>query len=171
MKRGDSTLRCPGPAKVCFHACLANDWTMSVSVGIITAQMFQDAHLTDIGAQGKQSTPSGAADAEMCQNAWATPRVSKQRSAGVYDPYDSAQQGEWVPHCGRRSVRAEKRMANCAATSTVARLEDAHTPVRFHDTSHTASCHGALSEGDFDCSSSQNTLAPGGTGPCEVARG
>ncbi|MGB5534844.1 MAG: c-type cytochrome, partial [Thiogranum sp.] len=41
-------------------------------------------------------------------------------------------QGEWVCHSGRRSVRAEKRMANCAATSTVARLEDAHTPVRFH---------------------------------------
>jgi len=36
-------------AKVFFHAWQANDWTMSVSVGIITAQMLQDAHLTDIG--------------------------------------------------------------------------------------------------------------------------
>jgi len=42
---------------------------MSVSVGIITAQVLQDAHLTDIGAQGKQSTPSGAADPEISQNA------------------------------------------------------------------------------------------------------
>jgi len=33
---------------------------MSVSVGIITARMLQDAHLTDIGAQEKQSTPSDA---------------------------------------------------------------------------------------------------------------
>ena len=128
---------------------------MSVSVGIITAQMLQDAHLTDIGVQGKQSTPSGAVDVEFCLNDLSTPRVSKQRSAGVYDPYDSAQQGEWVPHSGRRSVRAEKRRANCAATSTVARLEDAHKPVRFHDTSHTASCHGVPSEGDFDCTSSK----------------
>jgi len=165
-----TTNQCPGPAKVCFHACLANDWTMSVSVGIITAQMLQDAHLTDIGAQGKQSTPSGAVDVEICLNALSTPRGSKQQSAGASDPNHSAHQGEWVRHSGRRSVRAEKRMANCAATSTVARLEDAHTPVRFHDTSHTASCHGVPSEGDFDCTSSQNTLAPGGTGPCEVAR-
>jgi hypothetical protein len=105
---------------------------MSVSVGIITAQMLQDAHLTDIGAQGKQSTPSGAVDVEICLNALSTPRGSKQQSAGASDPYDSAHQGEWVRHSGRRSVRAEKRMANCAATSTVARLEDAHTPVRLH---------------------------------------
>jgi hypothetical protein len=92
---------------------------MPVSVGIITAQMLQDAaHLTDIGAQRKQSTPTDAADDEICLNAFFTPRVSKQRSEGVSDPYDSAQQGEWVRHSGRRSVRAEKRMANCAATST-----------------------------------------------------
>jgi len=78
--------RCPGPAKVCAHACLANDWTMSVSVGIITAQMLQDAHLTDIGAQGKQSTPSGAVDVEICLNALSTPRGSKQQSAGASDP-------------------------------------------------------------------------------------
>jgi len=38
---------------------------MSVSVGIIIAQMLQDAHLTDIRAQRKQSTPTDAADAEM----------------------------------------------------------------------------------------------------------
>ena len=42
---------------------------MPVSVGIFTAQMLQDAHLTDIGAQRKQSTPTGAADAEICRNA------------------------------------------------------------------------------------------------------
>jgi hypothetical protein len=37
---------------------------MPVLVGIFTAQMLQDAHLTDIGAQRKQSTPTDAADAE-----------------------------------------------------------------------------------------------------------
>jgi len=89
---------------------------MSVSVGIITAQMLQDAHLTDIGAQGKQSTPSGAADDEICLNALSTPRVSKQQSAGASDPYDSAHQGERVRRSGRRSVRAAMRMAHCAAT-------------------------------------------------------
>ena len=115
---------CAGPAKVCFQACLANDWTMSVSVGIITAQMLQDAHLTDIGAQGKQSTPSAAADAEMCQNAWATPRVSKQRSAGVYDSYDSAHQGEWVPPtvAGDRCVwRGAERAARPSSARFVSR--------------------------------------------------
>jgi len=58
---------------------------MSVSVGIITAQMLQDAHLTDIGAQRTQSTPTGAADAENCRNTLDTPRVSNQRSAGASD--------------------------------------------------------------------------------------
>ena len=133
---------CLGPAKVCFQACLANDWTMSVSVGIITAQMLQDAHLTDIGAQGKQSTPSAAADAEMCQNAWTTPRVSKQRSAGVYDPYDSAHQGECVPHSGRRSVRVERRRARCAAIERAVRIEAVHAQATHHDRRpHEASCH------------------------------
>ena len=31
--------RCPGPAKVCFHACPENDWTMPVSVAIFAAQI------------------------------------------------------------------------------------------------------------------------------------
>mgnify|MGYP001820823129 FL=1 len=48
---------CGGPAKVCAHACRAIDWTMPVVVGIFTAQILQDAHLTDIGAQRKHSTP------------------------------------------------------------------------------------------------------------------
>jgi hypothetical protein len=63
--------------------------------------MLQDAHLTDIGAQGKQSTPSGAVDAEICLNALSTPRVSTQRLAGVSALYDSAHQGEWECHSGR----------------------------------------------------------------------
>ena len=37
---------------------------MPVLVGIFTAQILHDAHLTDIGAQRIQSTPTGAADAE-----------------------------------------------------------------------------------------------------------
>jgi hypothetical protein len=88
---------------------------MSVSVGIITAQMLQDAFLTDIGAQGKQSTPTGIADAEICRNALTRLRVSKQRSAGASDRNDSAHQGEWERHSGPRPGRAEMRMAQCAA--------------------------------------------------------
>jgi 6-pyruvoyl-tetrahydropterin synthase len=37
---------------------------MPVLVGIFAAQILQDVHLTDIGAQRKQSTPTDAADAE-----------------------------------------------------------------------------------------------------------
>ena len=84
---------------------------MSVSVGIFTAQMLQDSHLRGIGAQGKQSTPSGAVDAESCLNALFTPRVSKQRSAGASGSDDGAHQGECERHSGRRPVRAEMRMA------------------------------------------------------------
>jgi len=164
------TARCPGPAKVCVHACLANDWTMSVSVGVITAQMLQDARLTDIGAQGKQSTPSGAVDVEICLNALSTPRGSKQQSAGVYDPYDSAHQGEWERHSGRQPVRAGMRMAHYATISHAARSEDVHTLATNCDRSHAASCHGMKSEGDSDCTSLKKTLGPGGTRPCEVAR-
>jgi len=89
----------------------AIDWTMPMLVGIFTAQMLQDACLTDIGAQRKQSTPTGAADAQIYRNAWATPHVSKQRSAGASDPNDSSHQGECERRSGRRRVRAEMRMA------------------------------------------------------------
>jgi len=85
--------------------------TMPVSVGIFTAQMLQNAHLTDIGAQRKQSTLTGAADAEIGRNAWDTPHVSKQRSAGAPDSDDGAHQGECECHSGRRPVHAEMRMA------------------------------------------------------------
>ena len=71
-------------------------------VGIFTAQMLQDAHLTDIGAQRKQSTPTDAADAEIGQNALATLRVSNQQSAGASDRNDSAHQGEWERRSGPR---------------------------------------------------------------------
>jgi len=37
------------------------DSTMSLSVGIFTAQVLQEAHLMGIGAQRNQSTPIGAA--------------------------------------------------------------------------------------------------------------
>jgi len=83
---------------------------MSVSVGIITAQMLQDAHLAEIAAQGKRSTPSVAVDADICLNALSTPRVSNQRSAGASGPYDSAHQGEWARHSGRRPVLTAMRM-------------------------------------------------------------
>ena len=106
---------------------------MSVSVGIFTAQMLQDAHLTDIGVQGKQSTPSGAVDAEICLNALSTPRVSTQRLAGVSALYDSAHQGEWECHSGWRPVRAEMRRAHCAAIVRAVRIEDARMPATHHD--------------------------------------
>lgn len=40
--------------------------------GIFTAQMLQDARLTNIGPQRRQLTPTGGADAEIGRNAWAT---------------------------------------------------------------------------------------------------
>jgi hypothetical protein len=54
---------------------------------------------------------TGAADAEICRNAWDTPHVSKQRSAGASDSNDGAHQGECEHHSGRQPVRAEMRMA------------------------------------------------------------
>ncbi len=138
---GSHQSRCPGPAKVCSHACTAIDWTMPELVGIFTAQTLQDDHFTDIGAQRKQSTPTGAADAEIYRSAWATPPVSMQRSAGTSDPNDSAHQGEYERHSGRRPARAEMRMVHCAPISRAARIEVAHTPATNHDRPHEASCH------------------------------
>jgi len=134
-------MRCPGPAKVCSYACTTIDWTMPVLVGIFTAQTLQDAHLADIGAQRNQSMPAGAADAKIGRNAWVTPRVSDQRSAGAPDADDSAHQGESERHSGRRPVRAAKRRAHCAAISRAVSSEDAHTPAINHARSHEASCH------------------------------
>ena len=110
-------------------------------VGIFTAQMLQDAHLTDIGAQRKQSTPADAADAEIGQNALATPRVSNQQSAGAADHYDSVLEGEWGRHSGRRPVHAAMRMAHCAAISRAVLIEDAHTRAANHGRPHEASGH------------------------------
>jgi hypothetical protein len=123
---------------------------MPVLVGIFTAQMLQDAHRTDIGAQRKQSTPTGAAGPEIGRNALVTLRVSNLRSAGAYDPNDSAHQGEWEHHSGWRLVRAEMRMAQCGAISRAVRIEDAHLPATNHDRPHEASCHRAQSEADVD---------------------
>ena len=109
------------------------------------------------------------ADAEISQNARATPRVSTQRSAGASDPDDSAHQSEWERHSGWRPVLAAMRMAPCAASSRAVRIGDAQTPETSHDKPHEASCHGATNEVDSDCSSSKKTLAPGGTPRCEVA--
>ena len=103
--------------------------------------MLQDAHLTDIGAQRKQSTPTDAADAEIGRNALATPRVSNQQSAGASDRNDSAHQGEWERHSGLRPGRAEMRMARYAAIARAVRSEDAHTPATHHDRPHEAFCH------------------------------
>jgi hypothetical protein len=53
-------------------------------------QLLQDAQLTDIGAQRKQSTLTDAADAEIGQNALTMRRVSNQQSAGASDRNGSA---------------------------------------------------------------------------------
>ena len=103
--------------------------------------MLQNAHLTDIGAQRKQSTPTDAADAEIGQNALATLRVSNQQSAGASDRNDSAHQGEWERHSGPRPWRAEMRMAQCAAIARAVRIEDAHTLAANYGRPHEASGH------------------------------
>jgi len=123
------------------ESCTATDWKMPVLVGIFTAQMLQDAHLTDIRAQREQSTPTDAADAETGQNALATPRVSNQQSAGASDRNDSAHQGEWVHHSGPRPGRAEMRMAQCAAIARAVRIEDAHTLAANYGRPHEVSGH------------------------------
>jgi hypothetical protein len=87
--------------------------------------MLQDAHLTDIGAQRKQSTPTDAADAERGQNALTMLLVSNQQSAGASDHNDSAHQGEWGCRSGPRPVRAEMRRMHCAAIVLAVRIEDA----------------------------------------------
>ncbi len=120
---------------------MAIDWTMPVLVGIFTAQMLQDGRLADIEAQRKQSTPTAAADFEICRNALATPRISNQRSVDASDPDDSAHRGEWVRRGYRLPVREEMRMAHCVAISLAARIEDADTPAINHDRPHEASCH------------------------------
>ena len=90
------------------------------------------------------------------------PRASIQRSAGASSLDDSAHRGEWGRHSGRRPVRAEMRMAHCAAISSAVRIEDAHTPARNHDRSHKAFCQGATSEGDSDCTISRKVPAHSG---------
>ena len=82
---------------------------MPVLVGIFTAQMLQDAQLTDIGAQRKQSMQTSVADAEIGRNASAMSRISNQRSAGASGANDSAHQGEWGRPSARRSVCSEMR--------------------------------------------------------------
>ena len=114
-------------------------------------QMLQDGHLADIGAKRKQSTPRGAADAESCGNALATPHVLEQRLASASDPDDSALQGELVRHSSLRSARAVMRMAHCVAISRVVLIEDGNMRVTRHDGLHAVSCHAATSEGDLDC--------------------
>lgn len=120
---------------------MAIDWTMPVLVGTFTVHTLQDDRLTDIGAQGKQSTLTGTADAEIWRNAWAMPQVSKQRSAGACDPNDSAHQGECERHSGPQPVRAETRMAHYAAIVCAVRIEDVHTLATNHNRPREASYH------------------------------
>jgi len=71
------------------------------------------------------------ADAEVSQNARATPRVSSQRSAGASGPGDSAHQGDWKCPSRRRPVLAAMRMARCAASSrAIVRRLGAYTILR-----------------------------------------
>lgn len=133
------------------HIYTAIDWTLTVIVGICTAQTLQDDHFTDIGAQRKPSTPTDVTDAEICQSTWATPLFSMRQSAGASDPNDSAHQGECERHSGPRPGRAEMHMVHCAAIARAAQIEDAHTLVTNHDKPHAASCHQAPSESVLGC--------------------
>jgi len=60
--------------------------------------------------------------------------------AGAYGPDDSAHQGEWACHSGRRPVPAVKRMAHSAAISRAVRVEDADMQA----TNHNKPVHGEL---------------------------
>jgi len=85
---------CPGPAKFHSHACMAIDGAKPMSVGIVTAQMLQYVYQTDVGAQRKNSTPTGATNAEIVGNVLARPRASNQRSAGASGSNDSVHQAD-----------------------------------------------------------------------------
>ena len=142
----DSGGSCPGPANVCFHACLKIDWTMAVYVSIFIQQILQDRRLTDIEAHQKQSTPTGAADAGIWRNTLATRRVSDQRSAGASDHHHNAHQVEREnPGCWQ-PVHVDMHTVHYAATVPVARIEGAHSPATNHGRPHAASCHPTPSE-------------------------
>jgi len=97
-------------------------------------------------------------------------RVSKQRLEGVSVRDNNVHQVECERHNGPPLAPAETHIAQYVATLISARIEDNQTRAAAYDRPHEVSCHRALNEGDFDYTSSQNTLTPGGTRPCKVAR-
>ena len=99
-----------------------------------------------------------------------TPRASKQRLEGVSDLGNNVHQVECERHNGPPLAPAETHIAQYVATLISVRIEDIQSRAEAYGRSHGASCHRASNEGDFDCTSSQNTLTPGGTRPCKVAR-
>jgi hypothetical protein len=117
-----------------------------------------------------QSGPTDTVDVDTCQRNNSMLRVSKQRQEGVSDHDNNVHQVECERHNDPPPAPAETHIAQYVATSTVARIEDDQMRAAAHDRPHGASCHRALNEGDFDCTSSQNTSTPGGTPPCKVAR-
>jgi hypothetical protein len=81
------------------------------------------------------------------------PHASKQRLEDVSGPDNNAHQAECERHTGPQPAPAETHIAQYVATSISARIQDVQTRAGAYDRSHRASCHQALNEGDFDCTS------------------
>ena len=135
----------PGPRSL---AAVVNRWARSISRSFMAEQGREGCEQEQgclnyrIQVIISNSPSTGAADAEICRNALATPRVSSQRSAGASGPNDSAHQGEWECHSGRQPIRKGTRMAHCVAISHAVLIEDADMRATHHDRRpHAVSCH------------------------------
>jgi hypothetical protein len=84
---------------------------------------------------------------------WTMPHASRQRLEGVSDPDNNAHQAECERHTGPQPTPAETHIVQYVAISISARFEDTQMRAGAYDRSHRASCHQALNEGDFDCTS------------------
>ena len=81
------------------------------------------------------------------------PHASRQRLEGVSGPDNNAHQAECERHTGPQPAPAETHIAQYVATSISARVEGTQMRAAAYDRPHQASCHQALNEGDFDCTS------------------
>ena len=77
----------------------------------------------------------------------------KARQEGVSDRDNNAHQAECERHTGPQPAPAETHIAQCVAILISARIEGTQMRTGAYDRSHRASCHQALNEGDFDCTS------------------
>jgi len=82
--------------------------------------MHQDPRLTDIGVQLKQSTPTGAAYAEICRNALATRRVPQFNDRQVLPASTTAH----IEANGGATVAGDRCVRRCAwRTARPSRLQ------------------------------------------------